>query len=454
MDVKGKKVLVVGVGRSGVPAANRLAALGALVYITDNGSAEKLRPELQKLSCGIEVETGGHTLVMKERFDLVVTSPGVPWDNALLVAKRAEGTEIISEIELAYRLVPRSWVAITGTNGKTTTTSLVGAILKESGIAHRVCGNIGNAVTGEDAVFENDIKVVAEISSFQLEGAVGFRPRVSAILNITPDHLDRHHTMEEYAAVKGRIFANQSGDDVCVLNFDDPETARLKDKVSCRLLGFSARERLKDGVFVNNGRIVLVEKGEAWSIGEAKELKIVGGANLENALAAVAISFAAGADVGAISRALFAFTALPHRIELVAERGGVRYINDSKGTNVGSTLKALEGLDGEIFVILGGQGKGQEFGPLADMVRAKNAYAILIGEAAAEIGASLGDYPRTARAATLKDAVALGASLAAPGGSILLSPACASFDMFKNYEDRGEKFRQAVGELLKEAAHA
>ena len=453
MDVKGKKILVVGIGRTGVPAANRLAALGAAVFITDSGSQEKLREELKKLACGVEVETGGHALVMKEKFDLVVTSPGVPWENPLLAAKRGEGTEVISEIELAFRLVPRAWVAITGTNGKTTTTALVGALLKESGVPGVICGNIGNAVTGEDAVFESDVKVVAEISSFQLEGCVDFRPRVSAILNITPDHLDRHHTMEEYAAMKSRIFKNQSGGEVCVLNFDDPETMKLKDKVRCRLLGFSTRERLKDGVFVNNGRIVLVEKGESWSIGEAKDLKIAGGANLENALAAAAIAFAAGADVGAISRALFSFSALPHRIELVAEREGIRYINDSKGTNVGSTLKALEGLDGKVFVILGGRDKDQDFGPLAALVRRKGDHAILIGEAAEKIGRALGDYPRVDRAATMQEAVALGTRLAKAGDTVLLSPACASFDMFKNYEDRGDKFREAVKELMKEAAH-
>ena len=454
MDIKSKKVLVVGVGRSGVPAANRLAALGASVFITDSGPREKLRDALKKLAPGIEVETGGHAAVMKEPFDMVVTSPGVPWESRLLAAKRSEGSEVISEIELAFRLVPRSWVAITGTNGKSTTTALVGAILKESGIPAVVCGNIGNAVTGEDAVFEHDVKVVAEISSFQLEGCVRFRPRVSAILNITPDHLDRHHTMEGYAAMKSRIFINQAGDDVCVLNFDDPETVKLRDSVRCRLLGFSTRERLKDGVFVNNGRIVLAEKGESWSIGDAKDLKIAGGANLENALAATAIAFAAGADVGAISRALFSFTSLPHRIELVAERGGIRYINDSKGTNVGSTLKALEGLEGKVFIILGGRDKDQDFGPLAALVRRRGDHAILIGEAAEKIGRALGDYRSVNRAATLHEAVALGARLAKPGDTVLLSPACASFDMFKNYEDRGDKFRDAVRELVKEAAHA
>lgn len=448
MELKGKKALVVGMGRTGVPAANRLAALGASVLVTDKTPREKLGADIAKLSPGVEVEAGSRTVAPGRRFDLAVASPGVPWDGPLLSALRSAGTEVISEIELAWRLAPRDWVAITGTNGKSTTTALTGAILKEAGIPAVVCGNIGNAVIGEDAVFAGGVTVVAEISSFQLEGAVMFRPRISAILNITPDHLDRHRTMEEYAALKERVFRNQEGDDVCVLNFDDAGTMKLRGAVRCRLSGFSTRQRMGNGAFAEGGTIYVASGGKAVPLCGTKELKIVGGANVENALAASAIAFAAGAEPSAIARALVDFRALPHRTEPVAEHGGVRFVNDSKGTNVGSTLKALEGMEGHVAVILGGQGKGQDFSPLAELVKRKGAFAVLIGEDAGKIAGAFGPYPAMARAATLAEAVAVAAERAGPGGVVLLSPACASFDMFKNYEDRGEKFRAAVAEFI------
>jgi len=448
MELKEKRVLVVGLGRTGVPAANRLYALGAVVTVTDKSPEAKLRDDLLKLASGIGREIGSHDGVSARRFDLVVISPGVPWDSPLLETMRKSGAEVISEIELSWRLAKRDWVAITGTNGKTTTTALVGAMMKESGIPSVVCGNIGNAVIGEDEVFTRDVRVVAEISSFQLEGVTSFRPRVSAILNITQDHMDRHRTMEEYRRLKCRIFELQAPEDVCVLNMDDRETAKLAEKVPCRLFPFAVGTRLKEGVFEADGRIVIVRGGESWAVGETKNLKIVGRVNVENALAACAIAFSAGADVNALSRALFSFTALPHRLELVAEKGGVRYVNDSKGTNVGSTLKALEGMDGHVAVILGGQDKASDYAPLASLVRRKKASVVLIGEAADKIAASLAGYADVARAGGMEESVRMAAEKVKSGGTVLLSPACASFDMFRDYRDRGDQFREAAMKLI------
>jgi UDP-N-acetylmuramoylalanine--D-glutamate ligase len=450
MEVKGKKVLVVGIGRTGVPSANRLAAMGSVVSVTDKGANHG--EEIKKLSQGIDLETGSHSRASRGKFDMVVVSPGVPWDSPLLQSQRGTGAEVISEIELAFRLVDRSWLAITGTNGKSTTTALVGAMMRESGIESVVCGNIGNAVVGEDAIFERNVKIVAEISSFQLEGVSTFRPRVSAILNITPDHLDRHKTMEEYIGLKIRIFEKQRGDDVCVLNMDDEEAAKLAGKVQCRLFPFSVKRRLQDGVFENGGNIIISLQGETWNIGPVKNMKLTGRANLENAIAACAIAFSGGADANAISRALFAFEALPHRLEPVAEIGGVRFVNDSKGTNVGSTLKALGGLDGRVAVILGGRDKDQDFSPLAELVKKTGAGVVLIGEAAEKIGALLDGYPDVARADGMESAVGKAARMAGKGGTVLLSPACASFDMFKDYADRGNKFRAAVKKMAGEPA--
>ncbi|MBI5177818.1 MAG: UDP-N-acetylmuramoyl-L-alanine--D-glutamate ligase [Nitrospinae bacterium] len=447
VELKGKKALVVGLGRTGVPAALRLMRLGAAVTVTDRNPAEKLKDDLAKLPVVVSREIGSHERVINEEFDLVVTSPGVPWESPLLAAMRASGAEVISEIELAFRLAKRDWVAITGTNGKSTTTALVGAMMNESKLESVVCGNIGNAVIGEDAVFERDVRVVAEISSFQLEGVTEFKPRVSAILNITQDHLDRHGTMEEYIRLKCRVFDLQRGNDVCVLNLDDEEAAKLVERAPCRVFPFSAQRVLKEGVFANNGRIVIVHNSESWSVGDAKDLKIVGRANLENALAACAIAFSAGADVAAITRALFRFEALPHRLELVAETAGVKYVNDSKGTNVGSTLKALDGMDGHVVVILGGLDKGSDYAPLADLVKRKKASVILIGEAADKIGAALAGYADVVRAASMEESVRIAAARACRGDTVLLSPACASFDMFRDYLDRGDKFRQAVKNL-------
>lgn len=441
MDCK-IKLLVVGLGKTGLAVANRLAQLGAEVTVTDELGKEELQIAL--LNKNVQVEAGGYGKVVGVTFDLVVASPGVPFNSALLENFRGKGVEVISEIELAFRLARGSWIGITGTNGKTTAASLVGAMLGEAKIPAVLCGNIGNPAIGEDAIFEKDKIVLAEISSFQLESVSSFAPRISAILNLAPDHLDRHLSMENYASIKSLIFARQKPTDFCVLNADDPLTAGLCDGVPSRVIWFSAQKPLDEGAFIHSGQIVVAIGGKKSVIGEVKKLRVEGLANLENALAGCAIATVAGADCGSIRRALYEFRALPHRMEPVAEVGSVRYINDSKATNVSATIKALEGLDGKVILILGGRDKNGDFAPLATAVRQKNVCVILIGEAAPEIATAFAGYKKISRAQSLEDAVRTASDMAGQNSTVLLSPACASFDMFKNYEERGESFRRAT----------
>jgi len=441
------KTLVVGAGRTGIAVANRLRSFGEDVTITDTRSASELGVDIQKPDSGVETVFGGHEKVVNAEFGLVITSPGVPWDSPLLASFQERGLPVISEIEFAFGHLKQDWIAVTGTNGKTTTVSLIGALLEKSGIPAVVCGNIGNPVSGEDGLFSSRKTVVAEISSFQLEGVSTFAPRIAAVLNITPDHLDRHLNMENYTSLKARIFAKQGPDDVTVLNMDDPAVAGFAQSLASRLFGFSATTAMDEGVWIKNGGIVIAHEGKASDIGPLSDLKLLGSANIENSLAACAVAFCAGASVEGIREALFSFEGLPHRMEPVAEIDGVRYINDSKATNVHSVIKDLEGLEDPLFVILGGRDKGGDFAPLADLIRKKNATAILMGEAADKIGLALGGYKNLLSAGSLDEAVELAASRARAGADVILSPACASFDMFKNFEERGERFRRAVGKL-------
>lgn len=442
------RVLVAGAGRTGIAVANRLSEFGYEATLTDAKSYAELERELEMLDSRVKVEAGGHEKIIKGSFEMVVISPGIPWDSKWLESFREKNVPVISEIEFAFRNLKQDWIAVTGTNGKSTTTSLVGAMLKRAGIPSVVCGNIGNPVIGEDELFKSGKTVVAEISSFQLEGVTTFAPKVSAVLNITPDHLDRHHTMENYRKIKSRIFERQGSEDFCVLNIDDPEAAGLAGEVSSKLFEFSTRKALGNGVFLKKGNIVISAGGKEEELGSASKLKIMGNANIENGLAACAIAWCAGAGVESIRKALFSFEGLPHRMEMVKEIDGVRYINDSKATNVHASLKGIEGIASPLFVILGGRDKGADFVPLAELIIEKGGTAILIGEAAEKISRSFAGYEKVIKAVSLEEAVEQAALRAGYGrGNVLLSPACASFDMFKNYEERGEKFRQAVMKL-------
>jgi len=449
------EILVVGIGRSGIAVANYLANKNHKVTITDSKTEKELEGKLQMLTGEVVVSAGGYEKVINSEFDFVVTSPGVPWEGELLSHFREAGVTVISEIELAFTEYKRDWIAITGTNGKSTTTMLVGEMLKRGGKESIVCGNIGNPVIGEEGLSIFGTTVVAEISSFQLEGVVTFAPKVSAILNITPDHLDRHKTIERYIQLKKRIFANQSTSDFCVMNMDDLITELISSEVPSRLFGFSCEKKLNNGVYLSGKKLIISDNGKEETLIDISEIKLIGKSGLENGAAASAIAYCAGVGTDAIRDALLSFTGLPHRMELIKEIRGVKYINDSKATNVNAALKGLEGMEEDFCVILGGRDKEGDFAPLVKIVREKNGHAILIGEASAKIAGAFGDYEKVGSASSMDEAVKKGAQLVS-AGSVILSPACASFDMFRNFEDRGDKFREAVEKLLlnNEVAHA
>jgi UDP-N-acetylmuramoylalanine--D-glutamate ligase len=334
-------------------------------------------------------------------------------------------------------------VGITGTNGKSTVTTLTGLMLRKAGKKVLVAGNIGNALTDDPAQLRGRDWIVAELSSFQLEDIETFRPKAATILNVTQDHLDRYHTIEEYAEAKARVFMNQTEDDVLVLNFDDPVVRAMANRTRARVVPFSRVERIDGGVYLDGDAIVY--RGER--ICRVGEMKITGVHNVENAMAASALALAAGASRDAVEAALREFPGLEHRLEFVRERNGVTYINDSKGTNVGAVVKSVEGFTRPVILIAGGLDKGSDFSPLYDLFKEKVKLLILIGKAAAKMAKALGPATETVFAETLADAVLLSARRAAAGDVVLLSPACASFDMFKDFEDRGRQFKEAVGKL-------
>ncbi|HPC83517.1 MAG TPA: UDP-N-acetylmuramoyl-L-alanine--D-glutamate ligase [Thermoanaerobaculaceae bacterium] len=425
--------LIVGLGASGVAAARLLAREGWRVTVNDRAGAEALRDRLAELPDSCQSVLGEHPLALVEEVSLVVVSPGVPWNLPLLEAARERGLEVIAEVELAYRFFTAPLVGITGSNGKTTTTALTGEILKAAGWRTAVGGNIGTpaaklaAEGGWDAV-------VLELSSFQLEGCTTLRPRVGALLNLSPDHLDRHATTASYLAAKARLFARQRPDDWAVLNRDDAPLRGLStpsQQVFFSLTDRTAEAHLAGGELVLDG-VPLLPRGE---------LPLLGDHNVANALAAALAAARMGVPPDAIAKALASFSGLPHRHQQVAAARGVRFVDDSKGTNIGATAAGLAGYPpGSIHLILGGLGKGQNFRELAPAVEGRVARAYLIGSAAEEIATALAGVVSCEMCGTLAAAVEKAFALARPGDTVLLSPACASFDQFANYADRGEQF--------------
>lgn len=446
-ELSNKKVTVVGLARSGMAAANLLHSLGAEVTVTDMKPEAALREFSERLSPGVKKALGSHPDELFTKADLIVISPGVPMSAPPLVKAKAAGVEIIGELELAYRLAGSPFIAITGTNGKSTTTTLTGLMLEASGMKAYVGGNLGNALTDEPERLAGQDYIVAEVSSFQLEAIKDFRPKVSAVLNITQDHLDRYHSMDEYAAAKAAVFANQKDADVLVLNADDAPTLALKDKAKCRVVLFSRKTQPAGGVYVKDGFMVSEVGGQVERIIAAGDIRIKGVHNLENALAAAAVSVAAGAKTEAVAETLRTFPGLEHRLEFVRELDGVTYINDSKGTNVGAVEKSIESFREPIILIAGGLDKHSDFTPLAPLVREHVKKLVLIGKAADVIDEAIGKATDTVRAATLEDAVKKSREAAKSGDVVLLSPACASFDMFKDFEDRGRQFKAIVHKL-------
>ena len=449
-SLAGKTVSVVGLAKSGVAAARLIRHLGGRVLASDSSPLEALPAEargLERLGCALWA--GGHPDEAFLGAELVVVSPGVPLELPALVAMRARGVPIIGELELAWRVMEADVIAITGTNGKTTTTALTGELLRTQVRPVLVGGNIGTPLAEHALEFPGDGLVVAETSSFQLDTTDRFRPRVAAILNITPDHLDRHGTFERYVDAKARIFANQTPTDCVVLNADDPVTAALAGRARARVIWFSRLTTLTHGVFIYDGWIVAKLNGSTERICPVTEITLRGQHNVENVLAATACALWTGMSPSSIRRGIAAFRGVAHRIERVHDDRGVVYYNDSKGTNVDSTIKALESFSEPVILIAGGKGKGQDFGPLAEAARGRVRRAILIGQDRARIRAALELQGVPAEdAESMDDAVRRAHEAAQVGDVVLLSPACASFDMFSNFEHRGDVFKSVVRALL------
>ncbi|MFZ5596339.1 MAG: UDP-N-acetylmuramoyl-L-alanine--D-glutamate ligase [Bacillota bacterium] len=450
MDLNGKKVLVVGAGKSGLAVASFLVGKGAEVTLNDKRGAGEFGSRLDDLTAaGVRLCLGGYCRVEGQGFDLVVMSPGVPLDTPPAVEAVIEGVPVTGELELAYNFAASPIIAITGTNGKTTTTTLVGQIFRDAGYRVLVGGNIGLPLVEQVEVYGPDDIIVAEVSSFQLETVRRFRPRVGLILNLTPDHLDRHGDMGGYAAAKSRISMNQQASDFLVLNFDDPLTREMRGAGKGKVIYFSRRHTLEEGVFVHNNTITARLGGVSVPVLGAKDLGIPGAHNLENALAAVAAGYVMGIPVEAMARTLSSFAGVEHRLEFVAEIDGVKYVNDSKGTNPDASMKAVEAYSEPLVLIAGGRNKGNDFGEFTRLAAPKARAMVVLGECAEEMARSAEEagIKTILRAKDFRDAVLLAKSAARPGDVVLLSPACASWDMFNNFEERGNLFKKIVGEL-------
>jgi UDP-N-acetylmuramoylalanine--D-glutamate ligase len=446
MELKNKKILVVGLARTGVAVARFLAERGAEVTVTDMKENDALTSELAKLEgLSINYQLGGHDRHTFLMADLIVVSPGVPMDIKPLMLARAQKREVVSEIELAARFITAPLVAITGTNGKTTTTTLTGEIFRANGFAAFVGGNIGNPLIDLVASGDRVDRVVAELSSFQLEGIKGFRPRVAVLLNITEDHLDRYATFQEYIDAKVRIFENQTGEDFALLNVDDPIVAEFAEKVAARVVPMSQKRELDRGIFCRDGRITFRWDGREERFDTAG-YHLQGVHNTENIMAALAAGLLMGCTAAASQDAVAAFRGLPHRMELVRTVDGVPWYEDSKATNVGSVEKALASFD-DITLIAGGKDKGGSYAPLAELVSSRVRHMVLIGEARERIAHELGALTDTHLASSLEEAVGLAHRLTKPGGVVLFSPACSSFDMFRDYEERAERYKALVRAL-------
>jgi UDP-N-acetylmuramoylalanine--D-glutamate ligase len=458
MELKNKRVLVVGLGKSGMAAALFLRDQGARVTVSDTRSAVALEKDIPTLlDAGIMVETGGHGLLTFRRQDLIVVSPGVPYDTPELAQVRAFGTAgppIIGELELASRFLQGKVVAITGSNGKTTTTSLLGKIFADAGGPTLVGGNIGTPVIDLIAPSTPETVSVLEVSSFQLETVEEFHPQIAVVLNITPDHLDRHGTFENYAAMKTRITARQTAEDFLVLNAEDKPTQMVAAKTKAQVYWFSGRRPIKQGAFVHGESVLFTprEGAKAEPILPVAEIPLRGAHNVENVLAAVCAARLGGVAAESIRASVASFKAVEHRLEFVAEVRGVAFYNDSKATNVDATKKALEAFPGGVHLILGGKDKNSDYTELSDLLRERCKVVYTIGSAAEKIERHLAGVTKIVSAGTLDAAVRTAAQDAAAGDVVLLAPACSSFDQFENYEQRGRVFKDLVKQLVSGSA--
>jgi UDP-N-acetylmuramoylalanine--D-glutamate ligase len=450
MELKNKRVLVVGLGKSGLSAAMFLRARGARVTVSDTRSAVALAHEIPALlEAGIMVESGGHGLLTFRRQDLIVVSPGVPMDTPEVQQTKSFGMPVIGEVELASRFLQGQIVAITGSNGKTTTTSLVGKIFSDAGLPTLVGGNIGLPVIDLVDKSTPETTCVLEVSSFQLETIEEFHPHIAVVLNITPDHLDRHGSFENYAAAKTRITERQGAEDFLVLNAEDKATQMVAAKTKAQIFWFSGRRPIKQGAFVHDESIVFVarEGAKAEPVMPVGEIHLKGLHNVENVLAAVCAARLAGISAEVIRRAVSSFKAVEHRLELVKSLHGVEFYNDSKATNVDAAMKAVASFGGGIHLILGGKDKDSDYGTMSELLKERVKAVYTIGTAAEKIERQLHGVVKMVQAGTMQMAVQQAAKAAVAGDVVLLSPACSSFDQFENYEHRGRVFREIVNEL-------
>lgn len=447
-----KTILIVGLGKSGKAAVEVLSNLGANLSVQDSSSREKIDENFMKYLekkniQGFFAETPENLTA----YDMVILSPGVPTDLEFICKAREAGAEIIGELELAYRLCKGSFIAITGTNGKTTTTTLVGEIFKAAGRKTSVVGNIGNPVILDAVDADEDEWMVLEASSFQLESIKEFKPVVSSILNITPDHLDRHKTMDKYAKAKSKIGVNQTNEDYMVINYDDVECSKIKEYSDAKIIPFSRKQELNLGSYIYDNKIIVKdEKGESYIICKTSDLKIIGNHNIENALAAAAISYFAGVSPEVIAKTIVEFPGVEHRIEFCGRTDGIDFYNDSKGTNVDAAVIALKALQKNIILLAGGDGKGQDFSNLAKELHGHVLALILLGrdskiieKAAREVG-----FSEIYNCRDMSECVHKARELAREGDKILLSPACASWDMYDNFEQRGRHFKGIVKDII------
>jgi UDP-N-acetylmuramoylalanine--D-glutamate ligase len=488
VELSGKRVLVVGLGKSGLAAAHFLKERGARVTVSDARPATLIAELSELLDEGFMVEAGSHGLLTFRRQDLIVVSPGVPMSTPVLTQVRAMGAHIIGELELGAQFLQGEVIAVTGSNGKTTTTSLLGEILKAAGRPTLVGGNIGRPVTAmvaesvelsgraageadpppvakddntggakddkpggakDDRSNGETVWSVIEVSSFQLETVETFRPRIAMVLNLTPDHLDRHGDFATYAAAKARITAFQTAEDFLVLNGEDKETQMVAAKTKAQIYWFSTRRPIKQGAFVHGESIFFVprEGAKAEPVMPVAEISLVGAHNAENVLAAVCAARLAGVESDTIRGAVRGFKAVEHRLEFVREVAGVRYYNDSKATNVDATLKAMEAFARGIHLILGGKDKDSDYRVLEPLIRERVKTVITVGSAAEKIQRQLDGVVKIESAETLARAVAFAQETAVAGDTVLLAPACSSFDQFENYEQRGRVFKELVAAL-------
>lgn len=445
-----RKVLIIGAARSGIAAARFLVERGDTVALNDQKPIEKWSAEALALKeLGVGLLPGDPPSWLLDQIELVVVSPGVPATIIPIRYAERAGAEVIGEVELAARYLKGRIVAITGSNGKTTTTSLIGELLRDAGFPTQVGGNIGKALISMIDDSREDGWTVVEVSSFQLETISTFRPSIALVLNVTPNHMDRYETFNDYAAAKHRIFMNQTADDVAVLNADDPMVSSWESGLRARVIGFSVRRELEGGVFLRGKELIY----DGQTLLNVDELKLRGLHNVENVAAAFAAGIAAGAATESMEATAKRFDPVEHRLEFVAEIDGVRFYNDSKATSVDATLKALEAFAddaGKIVLILGGRGKKAPYEPLASLVKTKVRELVLIGEDADTIANELGGLAPIERATDMNEAVRMSFKAAEKGDLVLLAPACASFDMFDSFEHRGKVFKSEIADLRSE----